>query len=271
MSSRKRYKLWQQSDNVAIPRRTLTRLKKKALDSVVDIHVPDDNEHFDQVESESADESFADHYENFFDRKDSDSEEPAICHYDKGCSQTNNSLIVNDDPEFDEDIFHLPEESYYRDHDDYVCEFESSDSDSSDYDAEEKNYDRVQIYPNALITVEESILSIMKFAIRHKTTYSALSDLLGLISLHLPREGCKEHLKSLYFLKKAFAAGGQEGDMITKHEYCSACFGPLEKDGDNTCTFCGKENPTKKRHYFLSLNVGEQMKSMFQGNLNNRF
>ncbi|KAK3749299.1 hypothetical protein QZH41_020083 [Actinostola sp. cb2023] len=278
MSSRKRYKLWRKNDNVPIPRRTLTRLKKKAKDYVDNIHVADVNERFDQVEPTEVfvtdEEDFSgtgsvtegtERYETH-QSEDSDLEEQTSYQYDEECSQWNNFSGVADVPESDvQDQFHLPEESDYRDYDNYICEFESSESDTSDCDTEEETSNiRVPIYPGALITVEDSILSIMKFANRQKTTYSALSDLLGLISLHLPKESNKEHLKSLYFLKKAFSADDQKDDIVTTHEYCSACFAPLEKHGDITCRFCGKENPRKKRNYFLSLDVGEQIKSMFK-------
>lgn len=247
MSSRKRYKLWQQSD-VTIPRRTLTRLKKRAKEYVANIHVPDDiNENFKQDEPESAEVLAEQNEDNeyLFD-SNNNSEEPAMF-----CYQANDVFsMINDNSENLEcngqDQFHLPEESDYRENDNYVCEFESSDSDSSDFDTAEKD-DGVPVFPGASVTVKDSILSIMKFSITLKTTYSALSDLLGLLSLHLPKESSKEHLRSLCFLKKALAAN-QKDDILTTHEYCSACFGPLGNE-DITCRVCNKE----KRNNFLSI------------------
>jgi hypothetical protein len=80
----------------------------------------------------------------------------------------------------DDNDFHLLEESEYRDYEDFICEYDSSDSEASDQsDAESIKEDRsVPIYPGS-ITTDESILSIMKYSIRHKTTYSALTIFLG--------------------------------------------------------------------------------------------
>ena len=70
----------------------------------------------------------------------------------------------------------------------------------------------------------------MKYAIQHKTTYSALSDLLGLVSLHLPNNSKKDHLKSLYFLKKAFSSKLHKDEMVTVNEYCPDCSSPFDDD-----------------------------------------
>ena len=67
----------------------------------------------------------------------------------------------------------------------YCCE---SDDENSDLEIERNGNTPQPLYPGASITVEDSILSIMKYALRHKLSYSALSDLLSLITLHIPSE-----------------------------------------------------------------------------------
>lgn len=156
-----------------------------------------------------------------------------------------------------------------RDYDQFICESEVSESNDSGSDSDDddfRNRDGVAIYPNAPITSGESILSIMQYAIRHKTTYSALNDLLGLILLHLPNESNKEHLKSLYFLKKAFLAEGDQDDVVTIHKYCPTCFALFGNTEAAICRFCTMKKPTKRgKSYFLSLDIGKQIKSMLKG------
>ena len=123
------------------------------------------------------------------------------------------------------------------------------------------------IYPGASITVEDSILRIMKYAIRHKTTYSALSDLLGLVSLHLPNNSKKDHLKSLYFLKKAFSSKLHKDEMVTVNEYCPDCSSPFDDDTKNACECCGRPKSKREKNYFLTLDIGEQIQNMFEGKL----
>ena len=133
----------------------------------------------------------------------------------------------------DAEPFHLLEEEDYRDSMDQVycreCDSMSSVSDSED-DAQNVNSNgsRKPLYSGTSVSVEDSILSIMKYSLKHKTTYAAISDLLELISLHLPYGSNKEHLRSLYFLKKAFAATEDQDEIVAVHYYCQSCFsGPL--------------------------------------------
>ena len=168
---------------------------------------------------------------------------------------------------------HLKEDCDYRDIDSDEGSFccESTDSEDSELDENHDNAKPLkQLYPGASITIEDSILSIMKYALRHKTSYSALSDLLNLIILHLPSESHTEHLRSLYFLKKAFSSqsekyGHEQSDIVTMHEYCPNCIALWRSDDDRICRFCGKPRTQKKNNYFLALDIGAQLKSLFKG------
>ena len=160
-----------------------------------------------------------------------------------------NELLVNSDEE-------------------YLCESEGTVSSSSDC-SEDEDASLIStnnvIYPGASMTVEDSILSIMKYAMRHKTTYSALTDLLGLVSLHLPNNSDKEHLRSLYFLKKAFSSSHERNDKapINIIEYCPICEVPY---GDAVnCTICQRAKAKRDKNYFLKLDIGEQLQDMFKG------
>ena len=168
------------------------------------------------------------------------------------------------------DPFHLKEDSDYWDSNfDEACQ--STDSEDSDPDESHDNRNTHKLlYPGASITVEESILSVMKYALRHKTSYSALSDLLHLITLHLPTESYDEHFQSLYFLKKAFTSqsklnGHGNTDIVKVHEYCPTCIALWKDDNERTCRFCGEQRKRKTNNYFLALDIGAQLKSMFEG------
>lgn len=165
---------------------------------------------------------------------------------------------------------HLKEDCDYRDSDSddaYYC-YESTDGESSDL--EEEKVDTPQpLYPGASITIEDSILSIMKYALRHKMSYSALSDLLSLITLHIPSESHTQHLQSLYFLKKAFTSqsernGHEDSDLVTVHEYCPTCMALWKNDTERICRICGTQRRKKTNNYFLALDIGAQLKSLFK-------
>lgn len=254
---RKSYKQWQRDSSIPIPKRTLVRLKKKA-GGILDInvntapaaerrtHSDDDVNEIDEnnfiLPNRTSDDECADFPSN-------ENDDYGIC---------DDELLIGEHADFDADEYSDRE---------FICESESSSSDASE--GEEEFHDQFNdvIYPGASITVEESILSIMKYAIRHKTTYSALSDLLGLLSLHLPDISNKEHLRSLYFLKKAFSSEARKDDFINLNEYCPDCYAPLPlgDDAEANCEFCGRTRSKREKNYFLTLDIGEQIKSMYEG------
>lgn len=167
------------------------------------------------------------------------------------------------------DPCHLTEDCDYRDIDSdeasYRCESTDEDSELEDNASAPK-----QLYPGASITIEDSILSIMKYALRHKTSYSALSDLLSLITLHLPTESHTEHLQSLHFLKKSFSSqseyyGHEQSDIVTVHEYCPNCIALWRSNDERICRFCSKPRKKKTNNYLLALDIGAQLKSLFKG------
>ena len=134
----------------------------------------------------------------------------------------------------------------------YCREYDSmsSVSDSED-DAQNVNSNRKPLYSGTSVSVEDSILSIMKYSLKHKTTYAAISDLLELISLHLPYGSNKEHLRSLYFLKKAFAATEDQDEFVAVHYYCQSCFFLAHcKSVKTAVDFVEKQNYQKERIIF---------------------
>ena len=165
---------------------------------------------------------------------------------------------------------HLKEETDFSDSEEAYCYGCESDDENSDLEIG-RNADTPQpLYPGASITVEDSILSIMKYALRHKMSYSALSDLLSLITLHIPLESHTQHLQSLYFLKKAFTSQNErnrheDSDLVTVHEYCPTCMALWKNDAERICRMCCTQRRKKTNNYCLALDIGAQLKSLFKG------
>ena len=285
---KRKYKQWQRDQNVPIPRRTLARLKKEAS-SYRAIRKEDSLADYCTLASEIIEQSDAIRNDVTWEFEESEGvlEEIPVSTDD---TQTQRENIVTEYESSEDEVqsphhfqcedsseaepCHLKEECDYRDIDSdeasYRCE--ATDSEDSELDEKDDNANTPkQLYPGASITVEDSILSIMKYALRHKTSYSALSDLLNLIALHLPSESHTEHLRSLYFLKKAFSSqsehhGYEQSDIVTIHEYCPNCVALLRNVTDRTCRFCGKSRGKQKsNNYFLALDIGAQLKSLFKG------
>ena len=61
-----------------------------------------------------------------------------------------------------------------------------------------------QLHPGASLTIEDSILSIMNHVLQHKTSFSALSDLLSLITLYLPTECHRTFTVTILFEESFF-------------------------------------------------------------------
>ncbi|XP_067312468.1 uncharacterized protein [Pseudorasbora parva] len=112
--------------------------------------------------------------------------------------------------------------------------------DAQDYSGEKPNSVKEKIYPNAKISHEESLLSILCYALRHTTTKSALSDLLDLINLHCP-EGTNGVPSSLYKFLKTFDCNSFEMMYI-----CPKCHHYFGNEIPACCASCGSEPGDKK-------------------------
>ena len=271
-AKRGQYKQWKTNFCVPIPKRTLARLKKAdvekkhlnlcstKLTTPVDLH---------PFLSDVTDQTGTDIIDTLDDRMSVSVLQQPITHGE----------AATESPECpsQEELTQVEDTSVNVNESDteFLCESDSdgdySDENSDQSSSEEMDLDRdvhhdmsSLIYPGASITTEESILSIMKFSIRHKCTYAATTDLLALVSLHLPPNSKKDHLKSLYFLKKAFSAKEQSDETVSVKEYCPNCCALLENES-SSCEFCGKARGSRDKNYFLSLDIREQIKEMFKG------
>ena len=273
MPAKRKYKQWKRDPNFPIPKRTLVRLKKGASSVFPASH--NDSIQADECNIQPQLVEQGDSVDFDFDFDSVDYERHASYH---ACQELpeepgqNESITCQEDFSDEEsetpnetltEPDHLKEDCDYRDNDSddaYYC-YESTDGESSDL--EEKVNTPQPLYPGASITIEDSILSIMKYALRHKMSYSALSDLLSLITLHIPSESHTQHLQSLYFLKKAFTSqnernGHEDSNLVTVHEYCPTCMALWKNDAERICR-------KKTNNYFLALDIGAQLKSLFKG------
>ena len=273
-AKRAQYKQWKTNSDIPIPKRTSARLKKACdvekqqnlcgLTLPVTTPVPVD---LYPVLSEVTDQTDTDIMCTLNDRTTVNvSQQPTV--HDAATETL--EYVAN------EEVAHLGETTasinVNESDTEFLCETDSDGDEDSDQSSSEEmdlehdvDHDMSDlIYPGASITTEESILSIMKFSIGHKCTYAATTDLLALVSLHLPPNSKKDNLKSLYFLKKAFSAKEQSDETVSVKEYCPNCCALFENES-SSCEFCGKARASRDKNYFLSLDIREQIIEMFKG------
>lgn len=133
---------------------------------------------------------------------------------------------------------------------------------------EEKN---IPLYKDAPITLDESLLLVLTFALRHNLSGVAITDLLKLVSLHCRKEECT--LKpSLYFYKKHFS---HLKAPVKLHYFCSECYEPLTS-AKSKCANLMQHKNKMECCYFLELSLEEQIQTHFKRkgfseNLQHRF
>lgn len=155
---------------------------------------------------------------------------------------------------------------------------DDDDNNSEGYDNANENVNNMDenvdvdplLYDNAAITLSESMLSIFTYTIRHNLTGCAFSDLLSLISLHLPPNS--HHKKTIHTFMKFFS---DSKAPLIKHYYCSACMKSLDtKDSLCPCTndininldnFHGNDSTKNRRPeilYFIEIPIFCQMQEL---------
>lgn len=130
------------------------------------------------------------------------------------------------------------------------------------------------LHDNAPITVEECLLAIMTYAIRHKITGKALTDLLTLITLICPQQLNTDRLNSMHHFRDFFSNYATLPHVI--HKYCKKCIVSVEEDW-SICQSCkasllGEGGVS----FFIEVSVEAQLKKLvaqkgFQEKLNFRF
>lgn len=127
-------------------------------------------------------------------------------------------------------------------------------SDSEDVPVVEASL-RAPLYEGSELTAWDCYLHIMRYALRHSITKTALSDLLGLVGLLLPGATST----SLYRFKKAFLEL-YEDISFTSHYCCSYCHSPYVARDSDCCNGCDAGSVE-----FMTISVEAQLKRKFQG------
>lgn len=114
------------------------------------------------------------------------------------------------------------------------------------------------LYEGSDITLEDSYAAISVYSLRHGLTKKATSDLIELISLHLPHGA--HGIRSLYYLKKRFREAFKDLE-VTKHYYCKGCLGPLKSKEPCDGPHCSNtQNGT-----FVTTSIAVQVKRRLVG------
>lgn len=138
---------------------------------------------------------------------------------------------------------------------------EGTDSDSeheSDFQEDEDNVandaDGDQaLYDGATITGDESMLSIFTFFLTHNLTGRALTDLLTLISNHIP---ATDRFKRTHY---TFMTLFKDVDMpLVKHFYCSVC----QSEIISKHAICEDCDRSAEKHYFIEIPIVDQLQNL---------
>ena len=114
------------------------------------------------------------------------------------------------------------------------------------------------LYDDAEISVLESHLFCFQFSIRHSLTAKAFSELLQLLSVHLPSSSLAP--KSIYRLKSFFIDLFPHASP-TVYPYCVTCLSLLGEEG-----FCLTEGcQGGAREEFISIALAPQLRRIFEG------
>lgn len=133
---------------------------------------------------------------------------------------------------------------------------DESEYQNSDEDDLVDNHDNEPLYNGARITLKESALAILSFALSHKLSGVCINDLLALIALHCgPNNNC---FKSLHLFKSYFAMLGKNDTV--RHHYCSTCEVPLETKS-SVCNNC---NGRHEVSYFIEFPIAKQLQTMYK-------
>jgi len=147
-------------------------------------------------------------------------------------------------------------------------------SGNEDKDVQKGSDEHKPLYCNAPLTVAESLLLVVTFAIRYTLSGCALNDLLILISLHcISPNLCRTSLHQFQHFFRSIK------NPLVYHRYCSYCFLLVDNRATETCPnpLCSKDlTKTNSCSFFIEIPIASQIrnlfaKSGFYENLRHRF
>lgn len=131
----------------------------------------------------------------------------------------------------------------------------------SDSDDDQSSGFRQPLYENSRQTVHSSYTLIMLFVMKHSLSRDAFSDLLNLISSHLPEPS--KFTTSVYKVKETLKKGTGFKEPVI-HYYCGGCQEYLHEDKTCEKVIC-KRNDSKVEEFY-DLQILDQLNSLFKGN-----
>ncbi len=115
------------------------------------------------------------------------------------------------------------------------------------------------LYQNAPLTILQSYMLLFQCAIRHCLTSKALTELLQLLSVHIPLGAALP--KSVHSLKQFFVRAYPHTQPV-EHFYCSFCQRPLPSC-DTKCS--GRSCTGGSSGVFITIPLGPQLKLIMKG------
>ena len=116
------------------------------------------------------------------------------------------------------------------------------------------------LYQDTPLTAYHSNLLLFQYALRHSLTNKAFTELLQLMSVHLP-PGSKVP-KSVHHLKRSFLEAYPEAEAV-KHFFGQYCQQPLPTDA-SVCTGSGCPGGDSLA-VFITVGLGPQIKRKLEG------
>ena len=120
--------------------------------------------------------------------------------------------------------------------------------------------DNTPLYPGAQLSTFQSHLLVFQYAIRHSMTTRAFTELLQLLSVHLPRGAAVQ--KSVHSLKRFFVECFPEAQAL-EHYYCNCCQRPLPSS-EASCMGNGCSGDGHSA-VFITIPIAVQLKRMMEG------
>lgn len=116
------------------------------------------------------------------------------------------------------------------------------------------------LYTGAQLSALESYLLVFQYAVRHSLTKKAITELLQLLSVHLPVGAAIP--KSVHGLKRVFTECFPEVQPI-QHFYCDCCQRPM-LSASATCSGNGCSGEGRPA-VFITIPIGPQLRRMMEG------
>lgn len=173
--------------------------------------------------------------------------------------EEDHELLSNEDDELDlrDDELDLTETILENEAEELEKEADEEQEDKEQEEPEDEG--SKPLYAGAPVTLVESMLLVLVYAMKHQLTGVALTDLLVLISLHcmIPNV-CKT---SLYLFNKFFK---NITTSLKLHRFCSKCYYLLEDEEVQICPICQRSLSSRSSvSYFIEIPLIEQLRDMF--------